>query len=395
MAPLTSPLSIIMLNCNSLYTHLAEVKLLLYTQKPSILCLTETWVTDKYLPTFLGYSTYWCNRDGRGGGLCMLVNSSLCYQRLMLLPYPTGILEVQAISLRLRNATTISILNIYNPNGAVTLQELTSYTQQLTSPYLVVGDFNAHSPILSSRTNTPDATGRALEELLLTEPLTLMNPVDFHTYIDRRTGSPGCLDLVLVTSDVSPGFSLRCLPDVGSDHFPILATSELSLLNLDSVPVPRWKIAPNGLQQISACVPTSTIITPASILAPATELAYGFSPACSLVRVMGQLRQAIDFFWRHWTTYYLQSQSADRFPGTSAQYVPLQPGDKVLFKEFEEHHRMPGTPALQAATVKEVHPSEDQVIRRVTIVTKEGKEKEIPLRRVYLPEVALVDRRTQ
>ena len=62
-----------------------------------------------------------------------------------------------------------------------------------------------------------------------------------------------------------PGFSLGRLPDVGSDHFPILATSELSLLNLDSVPVPRWKIAPKGLQQISACVPTLTLIRPASV----------------------------------------------------------------------------------------------------------------------------------
>jgi hypothetical protein len=153
-----------------------------------------------------------------------------------MLPFPTGILEVQAISLALSNTTTISILNIYNPNGQVTLQEL-----------------------------MPDATGRALEDLLLSKHLTLVNPVDFYTYIDCQTGNLGCLDLVLVSSDVSPSFNLQCLPDVGSDHFPIMATSGLSLLNLDSVSVPQWRLAPNGLQQIPSSILKSTLPTPAFV----------------------------------------------------------------------------------------------------------------------------------
>jgi hypothetical protein len=137
------------------------------------------------------------------------------------------------------------------------------------------------------------------------------------------------------------------------------------------------------------------IITPAAILAPATQLAYGIPPECSITRVMGQLCQAIEFFWRHWTAQYLQGQSANRFPGQSPQYVQLEIGDRVLFKEFEEHHRIPGAPALQAGTVTEVHPSQDNIIRRVTIQTKDGKEKQIPLRRVYLPEVGQVDKRDE
>jgi hypothetical protein len=135
------------------------------------------------------------------------------------------------------------------------------------------------------------------------------------------------------------------------------------------------------------------VITPASILAPATQLAHGFPPNCSLTRVMGQLRQAIDFFWRHWTSYYLQSQSADRFPGQSPNYVELHPGDRVLFKELEGRDRMPGASTLQAGIIKAVHPSPDGIVRRVTVETKDSKEKEIPLRRVYLPEVAQVDQR--
>jgi hypothetical protein len=135
------------------------------------------------------------------------------------------------------------------------------------------------------------------------------------------------------------------------------------------------------------------IITPAAILAPATQLAHGIPPECSITRVMGQLRQAIEFFWRHWTAHYLQSQSANRFPGQSPRYVQLKQGDRILFKEFEDHHRLPGTPSLQAGTIIQVHPSSDDIIQRVTVQTKDGKEKEVPLRRVYLPEVGQVDER--
>jgi hypothetical protein len=126
---------------------------MLYTQKPSVLCLTETWASDRFLLTFVGYTPYWCNRNGRGGGLCMIVHSSLCFRRLNLLPHAMGVLEAQAISLTLLNATALSILNLYNPNGSVTHQVFTHYIQKLPSPHLVVGDFNAHSLILYTRTN--------------------------------------------------------------------------------------------------------------------------------------------------------------------------------------------------------------------------------------------------
>jgi hypothetical protein len=119
------------------------------------------------------------------------VHSSLCFWHLNLLPHAIGVLEAQAINLTFLDATALSILNIYNPNGSVTHQEFTLYVQQLPSPHLLVGNFDAHSPILSTRTNKSDATGRALEDLLLMEPLILINPIDLYTYIDCCTGRPG------------------------------------------------------------------------------------------------------------------------------------------------------------------------------------------------------------
>ena len=261
-------LSVVTLNCNSLYARLAEVKLLLNSMKPSVMCLSETWVEDTYLPTFIGYHCLWANRTAHGGGgLCILIHQSLC----ALLPadtvgsLPGGELELQAVKLRLASGIYFSILNLYNPNAAITIQEFTHYTNQLNPPYVLTGDFNAHSPLLSSNCRRSDLTGQSLEQLLLITSLTQPNEVDFHTYIDRRTGRGSCLDLFILSSDVAPYFHLNRLRDVGSDHYPISASSTIPLHVLSLLPVPRWKIISESLTNFSRVVASSTLLQPTSV----------------------------------------------------------------------------------------------------------------------------------
>lgn len=257
--------NIISLNCNSLYARLAEVKLLLYSLKPTMVCLTETWVREAYLPSFLGYNALWCNRDGRGGGLCFLIRSSACYRALPLVHFAAGFLEVQAVEVRMSNGNCISVLNVYNPSASVTVEEFVHYIDQLNSPYVLAGDFNAHSPLLSSSCVRADITGRSLEALLISTPSSLLNPVDFVTYIDRRTGRGGSLDLFILSSEVLPYFSLTRLRDVGSDHYPIMAESTLPVHELSSIPVPRWKITTAGLGDLSRKLAPSSLVFPASV----------------------------------------------------------------------------------------------------------------------------------
>ena len=248
-----------------MYAKLAEIKLLLYTVKPSIMCLTETWANDNYLPAFCGYECFWRNRGALGGGLCILVRRSLCCHGIDLLPFQQGVLEVQAVKVLLSSGSPFTVFNMYNPNAAVTPQEFLFYIDQLSNPYLVTGDFNAHSPLLSSSCMRADATGRSLENLILSTPTVLLNPVDFHTYIDRRSGTRSCLDLFLASPDVAPYFTLDRLRDVGSDHYPIFASSELTLHTLSSVPVRRWKLDRTVLDRFSAGVASSSLVLPVSV----------------------------------------------------------------------------------------------------------------------------------
>ena len=53
-------LSLIQLNCRSI-SYKLEVKLMVYTHKPHIVALCETWL-GKYLPKFIDYNCEWRNR---------------------------------------------------------------------------------------------------------------------------------------------------------------------------------------------------------------------------------------------------------------------------------------------------------------------------------------------
>lgn len=241
------------------------MKLLLYTCKPSLLCLSETWVKEGFLPTFVGYRSFWRNRDGHGGGVCILVRDSLCCSEIRLLPFGGGFLELHAVRLRLSTGDELSVLNVYNPVAPVTSPELQHYVDQLQPPFLITGDFNAHSPLLSSACTRPNIVGRSLEAVLTNNAISLLNDLDFYTYIDRRSGRRSCLDLFLVSSCVSPYFRLRLLHDVGSDHYPVMATSTVVPLALDSVPVPRWRVTSSGLNSFASAVPPSDVVLPTAV----------------------------------------------------------------------------------------------------------------------------------
>ena len=63
-------------NANNLSCRLGELKVLLYTKKPHIVCVCETWYNDNYNPKFIGYSLLRKDRQmGKGGGLLMIIRN--------------------------------------------------------------------------------------------------------------------------------------------------------------------------------------------------------------------------------------------------------------------------------------------------------------------------------
>ena len=159
----------IQLNCRSISNKLGEIKLMLYTKKPDFMALSETWISNsKYEPRFVDYQVEWKHRvngGGHGGGLGLVLRKGIQYSVLNITSFAGGMLEVQGIKIYMSDGYHISLLHIYNPNKYVQLNEILHYIAQLGNRFMIIGDFNAHSPLLSSRCKSSDGTGRAIEDL--------------------------------------------------------------------------------------------------------------------------------------------------------------------------------------------------------------------------------------
>lgn len=267
----------IQLNCRSVNNKLGEIKLMLYSKKPTILAICETWITDaKYEPRFLNYVCEWKHRIGHtGGGLGLIIKTGVQYRPLTLVPFVGGVMECQAVTLYQERDSVVAVLNIYNPNKNVTVNELQHYLQQLGTCYLVVGDFNAHSPLLSSSCSNSNHTGRSIEDLILTNNDTcLANPIDLFTYVNASTGKKSCLDLCFVTSNLIDDTEVTTLDEIGSDHLPVSVTLNREFI-MDEVKYrKRWKTTPDNLRLFSQNVTESRVMRPADIETMALDLAH-------------------------------------------------------------------------------------------------------------------------
>ena len=86
-------INIFFLNCKSINCKLAEIKLLIYSKKPDIFCFSETWLSPKMEPNFIGYRSYWKHRPDGYGGVGILVKLSLNVEEIDLVPMDGGVLE--------------------------------------------------------------------------------------------------------------------------------------------------------------------------------------------------------------------------------------------------------------------------------------------------------------
>ena len=200
---------------------MVEIKLLVYHAKPDFVAFCETWLKHK-TPKFVDYSCVWKNRVTTvGGGLGFIVRRGLQYQQIDLVPYNEGILEVMAIRIFENNNSKIDILNIYNPNQNLTINEIKFYISQLGEKYIILGDFNAHSIILDDKVRNSNFTGKTVEKMELEEEVFLCNPINFYTHISLPSMARSCLDLVMCSNNLGTNINIEALREVGSDHIPI------------------------------------------------------------------------------------------------------------------------------------------------------------------------------
>ncbi|KAG5869488.1 hypothetical protein JTB14_003589 [Gonioctena quinquepunctata] len=118
------------------------------------------------------------------------------------------------------------------------MQEIQNILHQLPEPALIMGDFNAHSPLWGSETR--DSRGRRIEILLEQENICLANSGEA-THFNARSNSFPSIDLTLCTPQIIPALTWKPLEDLhSSDHFPIQINFDIPERN--RTPGEKWLI---------------------------------------------------------------------------------------------------------------------------------------------------------
>ena len=228
----TDQFKIVNWNCHSLYTKLSYFKLRLYTEKPHIVCLCETWLKKNRLPSFINYKHFSICRPVRaGGGISILVRNDLCVSDLKLIGFAQGNLEVQAVTVH-GQGRKLDIMNLYNPGKSIAVKEFEHYFSQLGQSRIIVGDFNAHNHMWDI-VSVENATGSHLADVLLNDPsLCLLTPLNMPTYYHVPTRQFSTLDLCIVSVDLYSQSNICTGEDIGSDHAPVYTEINFSPLLL-------------------------------------------------------------------------------------------------------------------------------------------------------------------
>ena len=114
--------------------------------------------------------------------------------------------------------------------------------------------------------------------------------------------------------------------------------------------------------------PDGEIVSPNNFLQPGEDVPIGPPLGAPKITSLVLVKKAEQMFWQRWVKFYLPSISAQQILGEVTN-EDLLPGDKVLLREGSN----PLVDNWIPATVKEVYPSADGVIRSVMVDTKNGQ----------------------
>ncbi|GBM35020.1 hypothetical protein AVEN_240376-1 [Araneus ventricosus] len=127
------------------------------------------YIRDNNTVNFRDYSTF-SNTSSRtrvSGGVALAVANDIPSSCLNLNT------NLQALAVRMHIKSLITLCSLYIPPHHIIHQtELNNLISQLPSPFLILGDFNGHSPLLGG-TET-NSRGRQIEQLLADHSIYLL-----------------------------------------------------------------------------------------------------------------------------------------------------------------------------------------------------------------------------
>ena len=200
---------------------------------PKIVCLQETKLGDRDFNPGLNYSFYKSatpvSLHAKGG--TAIIVSKATQHSVVNIHTP-----LQAVAVRILLDKYITICSLYLPDN-FSLSELQNLITQLPSPFLLLGDFNAHNPMWGGE--ILDSKGKIVEDLIDSNPISVLNDGTF-TYHNIYTNSKSAIDLSICSSSIFLDFTWWVDDHLnGSDHFPVHLKANN---NSSSSATPKWKL---------------------------------------------------------------------------------------------------------------------------------------------------------
>ena len=203
------------------YHHL---RTLISDSQASVLCLQESRLPNNFSTICpRGFTIY--TKSGRDpadllaevGGASILIKDNIAHSPITL------ITNLQAVAIRCHINKLYTICSLYlPPNSHIQISDLEELISQLPSPFLLLGDLNARSPLWGD--SLRNQKGKLIENLIAQHPISILNngsPTHFHI----QTNSLSCIDISLCSSEALTDFEWSISDDLyNSDHFPIFLT---------------------------------------------------------------------------------------------------------------------------------------------------------------------------
>ena len=154
-------MNILQWNIRGYLANLTSLTQLINSITSDIFCLQETKLPNKNY-NYNGYKPYHYINDKNkiaSGGTSIFVKLNLPQDELVL------ITTLQAQAVRVTTHRPITICSIYiPPNENFSKQQLLDLKSQLPTPFIILGDFNSHSPLWG--TQNIDTKGKIIEDFL-------------------------------------------------------------------------------------------------------------------------------------------------------------------------------------------------------------------------------------
>ena len=176
-----------------------EVRDIITEHQPIRFALKETHLRKNEQVTIRSYSTFrndFHSSERATGGVALLISNDFPQN-----PIPLNT-NIQVIAIQIHIHQLITVCSIYlPPNDILQQSDLNNFVMQLSSPFLLLGDFNAHSPLW--RSPNINSRGQIIEDFITNNCLCIFNNGE-NTHFHEPSNTFHAIDLVISSPILLP-----------------------------------------------------------------------------------------------------------------------------------------------------------------------------------------------